>query len=576
MTDFISRDVLLFRSAPNVPALENFLRRSYHSSTAVGDFVYIDGGEVLQLPTNNDNGDPTGKLVNVTLSIDMRTSWTNDTVSIRSIDKGAAPNLNKQILWPSTDNQTFFAFGGEQGHYDGLGPDPPDVSCWQFTADGDGGGLWDMFSPADDSVFHQLTRPDSASGATVGNTGFILKGVASARTSPETLYYSGRVPIPGIVSFNITSNLWQNDTMPQYIENLSAPEGLLASVDAFGTDGLLVTTGLALDADNPPSFNNITIYDPSDKSWHAQTATGQIPAARSLACTVSAKGDNGTYELFLYGGTGKIGINGNISLTQYIDFTALDEVYVLSLPAFAWFKADYPAQHPRIRHTCHSFGRQMLSIGGQDPTNEYNDTFTPDPFSQGLGIFDLTNLRWSDRYNADAEPYETPAVVKAWYAANGPSTRTWDSPVVQRLFSRNIGSSGAVGTASSSTSSEEPNSSTTGAIVGGVVGGTAALCLVAGLAWWLRRRKRRTTHGHHENPSQEQTQHQIHKDHLQSDVSAQEEPFDHEMPDDYRPYEMDGTHATAEMATAHSAAELYGGSPNAEMDASTQSSPRAR
>lgn len=279
---------------------------------------------------------------------------------------------------------------------------------------------------------------------------------------------------------------------------------------------------------------------------------------------------------FLYGGTGKIGINGNISLTQYIDFTALDEVYVLSLPAFAWFKADYPAQHPRIRHTCHSFGRQMLSIGGQDPTNEYNDTFTPDPFSQGLGIFDLTNLRWSDRYNADAEPYETPAVVKAWYAANGPSTRTWDSPVVQRLFSRNIGSSGAVGTASSSTSSEEPNSSTTGAIVGGVVGGTAALCLVAGLAWWLRRRKRRTTHGHHENPSQEQTQHQIHKDHLQSDVSAQEEPFDHEMPDDYRPYEMDGTHATAEMATAHSAAELYGGSPNAEMDASTQSSPRAR
>lgn len=181
-------------------------------------------------------------IVNVTLSIDMRTSWTNDTVSIRSIDKGAAPNLNKQILWPSTDNQTFFAFGGEQGHYDGLGPDPPDVSCWQFTADGDGGGLWDMFSPADDSVFHQLTRPDSASGATVGNTGFILKGVASARTSPETLYYSGRVPIPGIVSFNITSNLWQNDTMPQYIENLSAPEGLLASVDAFGTDGLLVTT----------------------------------------------------------------------------------------------------------------------------------------------------------------------------------------------------------------------------------------------------------------------------------------------------------------------------------------------
>ncbi|KAL9629854.1 MAG: hypothetical protein Q9204_005044 [Flavoplaca sp. TL-2023a] len=204
MADFISRDVLLFKSAPNVPALENFLRRSYHSSTTVGDFVYIDGGEVLQLPTNNDNGAPTGKLApTIRLSLRLEENKASSTAADRI---------------------------------------PPDVSCWQFTADGAGGGLWDMFSPADDSIFHQLTRPDSASGATVDNTGFILKGVASARTSPETLYYSGRVPIPGIVSFNITSNLWQNDTMPQYVENLSAPEGLLASVDAFGTDGLVVTT----------------------------------------------------------------------------------------------------------------------------------------------------------------------------------------------------------------------------------------------------------------------------------------------------------------------------------------------
>ncbi|KAL8836072.1 MAG: hypothetical protein Q9176_006529 [Flavoplaca citrina] len=95
MTDFVSRNVSVSQSAPNVPTVENYLRRSYHSSTAVGNFVYIDGGEVVQLPTNNENGNPTGKLVDVTLSINMRTSWTNDTVSIRSIDKGAAPNLNK-------------------------------------------------------------------------------------------------------------------------------------------------------------------------------------------------------------------------------------------------------------------------------------------------------------------------------------------------------------------------------------------------------------------------------------------------------------------------------------------------
>ena len=47
-------------TAPNVPSVQNFLRRAFHSSVAVGNFIYIDGGEVLQLPT--DNGDPMGKL----------------------------------------------------------------------------------------------------------------------------------------------------------------------------------------------------------------------------------------------------------------------------------------------------------------------------------------------------------------------------------------------------------------------------------------------------------------------------------------------------------------------------------
>lgn len=47
-------------TAPNVPSVQDFLRRAYHSSVAVGNFVYIDGGEVLQLPT--DDGNPIGKL----------------------------------------------------------------------------------------------------------------------------------------------------------------------------------------------------------------------------------------------------------------------------------------------------------------------------------------------------------------------------------------------------------------------------------------------------------------------------------------------------------------------------------
>ncbi|KAL8652408.1 MAG: hypothetical protein Q9226_004283 [Calogaya cf. arnoldii] len=576
MSVAVSREASISESAPNVPSVQNFLRRAFHSSVAVGDFVYVDSGEVLQLPTDN-NGEPIGKLLNVTLSIDMRTSWTNDTVVFRSIAKNAAPNLNKQILWPSIDNRTFFAFGGEQSFFEDVAPDPPDVSCWQFTTDGVGGGLWTIFEPADDSIFHGLTRPDSASGATLDNTGFIMNGLASSRTSPQTLYYRGRVPVPGIVSFNITNNLWQNDTSPQYIKDLSVPEGVIAGVSAFGTDGLLMitpTSGLTSNVYNPPPFNNITIYDPSDKTWHAQTTTGQAPAARSLPCTVGVKGDNGTYEIFLYGGSNVVGLNANLSLTQYAENIALDEVYVLSLPAFAWFKADYPPRHPRVRHTCQVVGnRQMLSIGGHDPTNVYNNTWIADPFSQGLGIFDLTAMQWSDRYNADAEPYETPAVVKAWYAANEPSTRTWNSPAVRKLFLQDQDTPGSGQPSTSSPAPAKSGSSSTGAIVGGVIGGLAALCLLIGLVWWLRRRKGRASDGIAQNPTPEQ---QVHPDHFQSELSAKEKPYRHEMENDYRPSEMDGAHSAAEMAGAYSAAELYGGSPGAELDSQGQGPIQAR
>ncbi|KAL8801700.1 MAG: hypothetical protein Q9182_004294 [Xanthomendoza sp. 2 TL-2023] len=354
----------------------------------------------------------------------MRTSWRNDTLPFKSISKNGAPHLNVPVSWPSIDNQSFFSFGGGQSFFDKV-MDPPDVACWQFTADGNGGGAWDLFKPVDDSAFYRLTRPDGASGATVDNTGFIFGGHESARSSPQTKYLSTNVPIPGMVSFNITSGLWSNDTMPSYIEELDAPQGILASVLAFGSDGLLILAGLTKDGYNPPPLNNITIYDPSNKTWHAQTATGQVPSGRGLACTVGVKGDNGTYEVFMYGGLNIPGINGNTSLTQYKDDVALDQVYVLSLPAFAWFKADYAAQHPRIRHTCHVVGnRQMLSIGGHDPTNGYNDSVaTPDPFAQGLGIFDLSSMKCSDRYDADAKPYVTPEVIKACYNANGKLTQ---------------------------------------------------------------------------------------------------------------------------------------------------------
>ena len=96
---------------------------------------------------------------------------------------------------------------------------------------------------------------------------------------------------------------------------------------------------------------------------------------------------------------------------------ALDEVWVLSVPAFVWFKANYTSQATRYKHTCHLVGnRQMLTIGGDDPNDRNNGTLSKDPARQGLQIFDLTEMMWTQGYNAGAAAYKSPQVVKDWYS----------------------------------------------------------------------------------------------------------------------------------------------------------------
>ena len=101
-----------------------------------------------------------------------------------------------------------------------------------------------------------------------------------------------------------------------------------------------------------------------------------------------------------------------------------DTISVLTLPAFHWITVPYNPQHPRHGHSCNPVGgSQVISIGGVDSTanssanldwfNAYN---APDPFAQGLAIFDMTTLSFADHYNSDAPPYEQSEEVKRFYA----------------------------------------------------------------------------------------------------------------------------------------------------------------
>lgn len=386
--------------------------------------------------------------MNDTLSIGLSQSWTNDSVSINVINK-TAPIVNYAALWADPNNQSFYQWAGEQS-FDlprGTNPPIPSDSLWQFTVDGNGKGSWSQQSIASNSIFPSLTRPAAAYVAYGNGVGYALGGYSSARTSPQTAGLTSFQPIPGLVSYNTTSNQWSNDSATGFSTYGTAEYGQMHYVPGFGSEGILVVVGGETSnqiawtdtGSNLLSFATINIYDPSNKTWYNQSATGQIPESRDRFCSVGVQGDNGTYELFIHGGhvAGTHEPSEAGSTAQSQQELALDEVFVLTLPGFNWIKANYTPASPRMEHSCNLVGNsQMLVIGGLDPSNTAAIKFQnqTDPNKQGLGIFDLHGMEWSNNYDANAPSYTSPDAVKAWYRQNGEYAASWTDSSVEALF----------------------------------------------------------------------------------------------------------------------------------------------
>jgi hypothetical protein len=50
------------------------------------------------------------------------------------------------------------------------------------------------------------------------------------------------------------------------------------------------------------SFQQTSVFVPATGQWHNQTASGTIPNPHPIFCLVGARGDNGTYEIFIFDG----------------------------------------------------------------------------------------------------------------------------------------------------------------------------------------------------------------------------------------------------------------------------------
>ncbi|CZR63202.1 uncharacterized protein PAC_13099 [Phialocephala subalpina] len=155
-----------------------------------------------------------------------------------------------------------------------------------------------------------------------------------------------------ITSYNLSSGQWEN-------ERVTRIDGRGLMVVIGGRDR---GTKVSQNSGTYFGFDNVTIYDPYIDVW-------EVPAVRDSFCAVTVAGDNGTYEIFIYGG-----VNQQI-------FGIFNDIYVLTTPGFVWFKAQ-------------------------------GDAMVPDLFVQGIGIFDMMDLVWKDSCDPIATSYKSPQVVK--------------------------------------------------------------------------------------------------------------------------------------------------------------------
>ncbi|KAF5574015.1 kelch repeat [Fusarium pseudoanthophilum] len=498
-----------------------------------------------QLPANDDFIRRSLLSVSLTLSIPLDESWTNDTVAFTESGKGPSPYLKQPALWVDEERSMIYSWGG-QGSYKNTSS-AGDHHLYAFEAE-DGKGSWSIHDPEDDTLFSSLYRTVRGAYTSCHGVGYHLGGYGERRTDERFTdgSYVER-PLDGLLTYNMSTQKWTNESTKAL--DYATWSGRATCIPSIGSTGLLIFMGGAKvktpafrNESEPVSFINITMFDPSSKEWYYQQTSGTSPDPRVDFCSVGVQGPNNTYDIYIYGGW-----------NTWNDKTkAYGDVWVLSLPAFEWFKADVDGPK-RGMHGCALVGkRQMLSIGGNNwGKNEgWKDK---DPWTQGIGILDLPSLTWSGEYNAEAEGYKLPKVVKDWYE-NGDEVE-WDNRKVEKLFaSMSSTTPRSTDGPDSDTDPEKSSPIPVGAIAGGVVGGVAVIVAIVGVWLWMRRRKRKASQHTPQNGDAGATK-QWGKAELSADGSKQN-----------RLQELDSNQATAELPAATSPFDANGKTQRHELE----------
>ncbi|EXJ93853.1 hypothetical protein A1O1_02246 [Capronia coronata CBS 617.96] len=414
--------------------------------------------------------------------------------------------VRQPILFYDKPNNVVRRYGGWP-----YGPVDFDSEVWSFEA-GSTVVNWvnntsGDIDPATNGLSLDSQGPFASANAFSDSTFFNLGGNI---IDPDSL--PNMTVLSGLVTQDFSSTTWSNQSTDLADQSGFRTQARAVHAPNFGDGGFLVVVG----GEAPPTeasvyetgsamvdMSVITLYDIATATWFTQEATGDVPPPRSEFCAVGAASSDGRYfELFVYGGS----TNSTLDLNHADDEGYLN-VYALSFPAFRWFKSPDSTPVRRACHTCSVIGnRQMVSVGGRLPSSLQTLGQEKDPWASGIGVFDMTEFAWADHYDAAAEAYESPDVVKEYYASSYQEP-SWDpsSQALASIFAytanksstdagnatspgnSSISSSNGNGTHTASDSSS--GTSHTGAVAGGVVGGVVGVAAIVGLLYWMAHRR---------------------------------------------------------------------------------------
>lgn len=458
--------------------IRDFCRRFYHQSARIGNRLYIDGGYVTYSSEPNNN-----KTNNDLTFHDLSNDENRQSPLIANLTKPAeVPRVAGGALWADQANEKLFLFGGEflKGSPlpgAGIFTYDPWVDEWEAVTNTTGGNTIQRPAYGMSTVVEHLGR------------GYYLGGWLSSKSVAG--WTGPRKASDKLIKYNFVDNNIRSTPGPKgdpRVEGamMYVPTGDVGLLVAFG--GIFAEGG-SEDKTYAAPMDEIDVFDPAQERWQRVKASGEIPPKRKRFCgaIVSAK-DKSSHNIYIYGGAGPDASS-----------PGADDVYILSMPSFRWFKYwTHPDANYHNGFTCDMVNdSQMFVIGGTFP---HNEGACDAPTAQGSHYLDLGRTN-EDRaewygYRKDFKGYNVPTEIfqKLGGGPDGGATVTqpehgFNNSVLATLFQRKLDAVPREPTRTPDFSNGGPN---IGVIIGPSLGvGIPALAAMFGFYLVRRRRNQR-------------------------------------------------------------------------------------